>query len=428
MIDAASNTVSATITVNTPTAGVAYTPDGKRLYVTRGFGADIIDTATNTVVGAVSGLPLGNTNIGTGFIGPNIIEAPGGSLSVASDAALTGLGFGQFVNFNGGTLRASAGFSSARTISLLGGGGTFDTNGVNVTLSGQIINSGGLTKTGAGTLTLAGNNTYTGGTAINGGTLAITTDANLGNSSGGITFDGGTLRVGADVTLANTRAVTLNAGGGTIDTVNFTTTISQGITGAGGLTKQGVGALVLAGVNNYTGGTTISAGTLQLGTALTAGALVGSVANAGVFNIVNADTSGITSIANTASGLGTQFRGSSSAGTMTITNSNGGGALFQNNSTAGTSTITSSGSNSRTVFSDNSTAANATVITNSGAIALITAAASGGQARFVTNAGGSFDISLLTAGGTTTGSIEGAGTYSLGSKQLTVGSNTSRPR
>jgi hypothetical protein len=39
------------------------------------------------------------------FVGPNIIVAQGGPLSVANDAALTPLGFGQFVDFNGGTFK-----------------------------------------------------------------------------------------------------------------------------------------------------------------------------------------------------------------------------------------------------------------------------------------------------------------------------------
>ena len=57
----------------------------------------------------------------------------------------------------------------------------------------------------------------------------------------------------------------------------------------------------------------------------------------------------------------------------------------------------------------------------------------GGNAQFITNAGGIVDISGLgtfpdggggpNAPGMTAGSIDGAGTYFLGSKQLTVGSN-----
>src|SRR6202040_916062 len=49
--------------------------------------------------------------------------------------------------------------------------------------------------------------------------------------------------------------------------------------------------------------------------------------------------------------------------------------------------------------------------------------ATGGDARFITNAGGAFDITSLSSGGVTAGSIQGAGNFSPGSNQLTVGSN-----
>ena len=48
----------------------------------------------------------------------------------------------------------------------------------------------------------------------------------------------------------------------------------------------------------------------------------------------------------------------------------------------------------------------------------------GGTARVITNGNGIFDISGLTSSGMSIGSIEGSGTYNLGSKTLTVsGSN-----
>ena len=55
------------------------------------------------------------------------------------------------------------------------------------------------------------------------------------------------------------------AGGGTFDTNGFTTTVTQSIQGAGALTKAGAGTLDLASDNSYSGGTTINAGTLQVG-------------------------------------------------------------------------------------------------------------------------------------------------------------------
>jgi fibronectin-binding autotransporter adhesin len=108
---------------------------------------------------------------------------------------------------------------------------------------------------------LSGNNTYSGGTSLNAGTLAVSADNNLGAATRGLSFGGGTLQFGATFDLSSTRAITLNAGGGTIDTNSFSTTISQGIAGASSLTKTGAGTLTLSGVNSYLGGTTVNAGT-----------------------------------------------------------------------------------------------------------------------------------------------------------------------
>jgi len=118
--------------------------------------------------------------------------APGGPLSIANDAALSALGFGAFVDFNGGTLRTTGSLLISRTISLLAGGGTIDTNGFNSVFSGDIINSGSLTKIGSGTLTLSGNNTYSGGTVLNAGTLVVASPRALG--LGNVVVNGGVLR------------------------------------------------------------------------------------------------------------------------------------------------------------------------------------------------------------------------------------------
>jgi autotransporter-associated beta strand protein len=166
---------------------------------------------------------------------------------------------------------------------------------------------------------------------------------------------------------------------------------------------------------------------------VTGAGIVNASSNSPVFNITgpdgvffsNTSTAGNASInVNAAAGGFLTFVDSSTAGNATITTSGSGvgGTIFAATSTAGNATIvTNSGASVQ--FNDSSTAGAATVITNNGAVALFQQTANGGQARFITNAGGTFDISLLTSGGTTVGSIEGAGTYNLGSKQLTVGSN-----
>jgi fibronectin-binding autotransporter adhesin len=71
---------------------------------------------------------------------------------------------------------------------------------------------------------------------------------------------------------------------------SVTATINAPITGAGGLTKEGSGTLVLTGASSYNDGTMINAGTLQLGNGGTSGSIVGDVTNNGVFAINRSDT------------------------------------------------------------------------------------------------------------------------------------------
>jgi autotransporter-associated beta strand protein len=74
-------------------------------------------------------------------------------------------------------------------------------------------------------------------------------------------------------------------------------------------------------------------------------------------------------------------------------------------------------------FRNGSTAGDAIIITTNGGLTAFVDSATGGNARFITNAGGAFDITSLSSGAMTAGSIEGAGTFSLGPNRLTVGSN-----
>ena len=108
-----------------------------------------------------------------------------------------------------------------------------------------------------------------GGTVINGGVVSVASNANLGDATGALTFDGGTLQDHA--AFASARNVTLNAAGGTFETL-ADLDLSGLIAGAGALTKTGAGMLILTADNTYTGGTTIAAGTLQLGNGGTTGA------------------------------------------------------------------------------------------------------------------------------------------------------------
>lgn len=80
--------------------------------------------------------------------------------------------------------------------------------------------------------------------------ITLGVDNTLGGTNGILRFD-------ADFDLADARAITLEEGGGTIDTQGYTTNIGQSISGAGTLTKAGSGILNLNGANNYVGGTVL---------------------------------------------------------------------------------------------------------------------------------------------------------------------------
>jgi autotransporter-associated beta strand protein len=126
-------------------------------------------------------------------------------------------------------------------------------------------------KIGAGTLVLGAANTYSGPTTITAGTLAVSADNNLGNSTGGLIFGGGTLQFLSGFT--SNRAVTLNSGGGTVDTNGNDATLGGAISGIGSLTKIGGGTLTLSASSSYSGATAVNAGTLLVN---------GSIANSAV--------------------------------------------------------------------------------------------------------------------------------------------------
>jgi outer membrane autotransporter protein len=120
------------------------------------------------------------------------------------------------------------------------------------------------------------------------------------------------------------------------------------------------------------------------------------------------------------------FEGASSADSATINNfttAGGGSIIFTGTSTAGNAAITNFTANDFITFEGTSSAGSATITTDSGSTINFTGASTGSQARFIVNSGGVFDMSALTTAGMTAGSIEGAGTYNLGSKELIVGLN-----
>ena len=263
------------------------------------------------------------------------------------------------------------------------GDGTLAGAGYVATITSVLQGTSQLVKTDRGTLVLTGTNTYSGGTAINGGTLQVASNDNLGAVGGGLSFDGGTLEnTGA---FSTSRAVTLNADGGTSETT-ADLTLTGLVSGTGALTKDGAGTLALTATNNYTGDTTIANGTLQLGAGGGTGSILGDVVNNGTlsFNRSNnytfagdiSGTGGVNQIGTgttTLTGSNTYTGGTTiSAGSLVVGNGGTQGSIIgdvsndaalsflrSNNVTfggtiSGTGTLTQQGSGNLILSADNS--------------------------------------------------------------------------
>lgn len=143
----------------------------------------------------------------------------------------------------------------SNTLVLGAAGGTIDTLGFDATIDGgAITGAGNLVKDGAGTLTLANGIGFTGDTTVNDGTLQI--------------GDGGAAGTVALGQIHNESVLVFNRS----DVVTV-----DAIDGAGEVSQMGTGTTVLTGDSTYTGGTSVAAGTLQLGTGGSTGSIAGAV-------------------------------------------------------------------------------------------------------------------------------------------------------
>jgi fibronectin-binding autotransporter adhesin len=164
------------------------------------------------------------------------------------------------------------------------------------------IGTGGLVKNGVGTLTLINSSTYTGATTINSGTLQIGNGGNTGSIAG-------------TSPVTNNASLVFNLS----NDPNPDLTVANVISGSGTLTKQGNGRVILTGNSSYTGATTITTGTLQVGNGGTTGSITGP---AGITNnaaLVFARSNALT-VGQVVSGSGTLTQGGT--GTLTLAGTN----------------------------------------------------------------------------------------------------------
>lgn len=267
------------------TAAVAGSTSGW-LYVGRAAGDDAA-----LVIQDSASFSGGLTQIADSAGSRGAVMMTGGTLSGASNASgfffrIGASGTGSWTQTGGlvtlnnlqPTVGRFAGSRGDMTIS----SGTFRVTGTADTAS---MNVG---SDGVGVLTISGNAVVDTGTAaasrlaivnlgttgagtvnLDGGTLLAraVTMTGSGASTSTFNFNGGTLvaTTSTPAFFESLTAANVRAGGARIDTNGFDVSINQRLLdggGAGGLAKLGSGALRLTGSNDYTGTTTVSAGSL----------------------------------------------------------------------------------------------------------------------------------------------------------------------
>ena len=226
----------------------------------------------------------------------------------------------------------------------------FRTRGALLTLEGVVGGAGALHKLEQGTLVLSNNNTYTGATNIYNGYVVAAHNNAFGNTTSAVTFNGTAF---SQVLASGARTISrnfTNSATGSTQTIGgldegaktfsgaFTltrginvTAVSDGdvtfsgvLSAAGGVNKVGTGLVILSNANTYTGGTTVSNGTLA-GVAQAAGSPFGTN---GAFTVSDGNLvlQGIAGATNTAT-----------TGVLTV---NGGNATIAVNAPAGNTTFT----------------------------------------------------------------------------------------
>ncbi|MDE2355114.1 MAG: autotransporter-associated beta strand repeat-containing protein, partial [Alphaproteobacteria bacterium] len=304
-----------------------------------GFAGTLYLTAQNSL----SGLTLNAGTLSTTYGGRvgtlmntgsgGYLTINGGTVDLGGAEKLTTVSVASGATLNAAGLVSAGAITTAGTVSFMDGlnAASIDNSGL-LTLNGATIVSGAVTNEAAGQLDQFGN--MSAASAVNNGAWYLT--GNL-TASGAVTNNGTLVVVGVipsgssvDATAA-TRTLTTSgfAGGangvvqlgGINGTVANTLVINQSgastyngvFEGAGGLTKQGAGALSLGGASSFTGPVLISGGTL---------ALVGAGSIADASNVTDNATFDISGTTAGASVVTLSGNGQVNLGSQTLTLSN----------------------------------------------------------------------------------------------------------
>jgi autotransporter-associated beta strand protein len=241
--------------------------DSQGLQGAAGFGGGT-PASSYTALGGGGGLGAGG----------DIFVQQGGTLTIEGDGTLSG---GRVTGGSGGGSPGINGSAFGSGI-FLQGSGTLTvalTSGQTQSISDVITDqsgsggtganagSWGLLFNGAGILTLAAADSYSGGTTISAGTLQLGSGSNIGSINGDVSDDATFL-----------------------DDDSGSDTLDGAISGSGTFAQIGTGTTILTGADSVSGGTTIEAGTLQLGDGATTGSLVNLGADDGTLAIDHSDT------------------------------------------------------------------------------------------------------------------------------------------
>jgi autotransporter-associated beta strand protein len=303
----------------------------------------------------------------------------GGTGSLGGSAALTNSGSGTLTiltanentggtTISGGTVQVGNGVVTGS----LGSGAVVDNAALVFDLPagsqslGAVTGTGTLLVEGAGTVLVNGTNTLAGTTTIASGNLKQGRPNVLPNgSSAGNLVVNGTLDLGGengtinelsgggmiDSTLAGTPVLTITGGG-------IFGGVMQNTAGALGIAVAGSGrVLQLSGTNTYTGGTSVNAGTLQLG-----GASGMASGNVNVASAATLDLNGFSATINGLSGSGTVDNTAAGTPTLTIGAVGGNGTfsgVIQN--TAGTLSLLKVGTGTEVLSGFNSYSGSTTI-------------------------------------------------------------------